>query len=231
MNLKKLVLVLCMICALSVSTTVMASPINALVFSNNPAFNSGGSALFTSAGGSITNAAIDQVVNLNTFLGGQLNGTCGASGTAACLSITTGSLISSTSTQRTYAPGTLSIFGMFGINPSATLFATTFASNVVVQMNMPSRTGTVQGTLSPGTLDPVLAAFLGVMNSTVGGTNNNSIFRLAVNLTNGNVGGTISTSAVQADALSTVPEPGSMMLLGTGLLSLGAYVKRRRKSA
>ena len=75
--------------------------------------------------------------------------------------------------------------------------------------------------LSPVTYSFPFASFPGVLMNSV------DYIRLDVDFTNSAKGNDISVDFLGAD----IPEPGTLILLGSGLLGLAGYVRRRKKKA
>jgi hypothetical protein len=174
--------------------------------------NSGGTLSGSNSGLSLSGSTLIAVDGLNG--GGLITGNLGS------LSFSTGALTScSLQMGGTFAAG-----GSFNITgngtngiPNGTLFSGTFSSPVtwtLVTLANGTHNYTLTGTLS-GTTNSGM--------STVGVT-----VQLTINTGHGFFNG--STTISSGDTNVVVPEPGSLSLLGTGLIGLAGIVRRKLKS-
>jgi len=175
--------------------------------------NSGGTLAGSNAGLSLSGSALAAVNGLNG--GGLITGS-----NLGSVSFQTGALTSgSLQMGGTFAGGgwfTITGNGTNGV-PSATLFSGTFTSPVTWTMVTLSN-GTHNYTLTGGLSGTTASGY-----STVGVT-----VQLTINTGKGYFNGRSTISS--GDTNVVVPEPGSLGLLGTGLLSLGGVIRRKLKA-
>ena len=199
-------LLLLAVLALALPTAVFAS-------SSVDFTNSGGTLSGSSSGLTLSGSTLIAVNGLNG--GGLITGN-----DLGSVSFTTGALTSgSLQMGGTFAAGgtfTITGNGMNGV-PSGTLFTGTFSGPVTWTL-VTLANGTHNYTLTGS-----LSGWTGSGASTVGVT-----VQLTINTGKGFFNG--STTISSGDTSIVVPEPGSLGLLGTGLLGLAGVVRRKLKS-
>ncbi len=191
----------------------LALPMAAFASSGVDFTNSGGTLSGTNSGLSLSGSVLVAVNGLNG--GGLITGSNLGSVTFTTGALTSGSL----AMGGTFAAGgsfTITGNGSNGI-PNGTLFSGTFSSPVSWQLV----------TLANGTHNYILT---GVMTGTTmsGFSTNGVTVQLTINTGKGFFNG--STQISSGDTNIVVPEPGTLTLLGTGLISLAGAVRRKLKA-
>lgn len=189
----------------------LALPLTA--FAGNVDFSNSGGTLTGSAAG--LTLAGSELIGINGLGGGLITGSLGT------VTFSTGSLISMSATGATFnSGGSFVITGNPGINgvPSGVIFSGVF-------------TGTVTLTLVSATAGGDIYTLSGAISGTwYNGTTVSGATSQIYLFTGKN--GWMGTSTVgSGDTLiSTVPEPGTLGLLGTGLVGLAGVIRRKLKA-
>jgi len=197
---------------LLLAVLALALPIAAFANSGVDFTNSGGTLSGTNSGLSLSGSTLAAVNGLNG--GGLITGNLGS------VTFSTGAL-SSGSLQMggTFAAGgtfTVTGNGTNGI-PNGTLFSGTFSGPVTWQLV----------TLANGTHNYILTGVL--TGTTMSGFSTNGVtVQLTINTGKSFFNG--STTISSGDTNIVVPEPGTLSLLGTGLITLAGAVRRKLKA-
>jgi PEP-CTERM motif len=171
---------------------------------------------FTNSGGSISGNSAGLTLSGSELIAIHVNGGGTTTGTLGAVNFTTGALTSGNiTTGATFAAG-----GTFTIIGTGVDFVGTFSGPV---------TWTPSGTVG------VDGSIYYTLSGNVSGTYNGVAFTgFTAQLTflagkNGFTGGPIALASGDT-VISTVPEPGTLGLLGTGLVGLAGIVRRKLKS-
>ena len=197
---------------LLLAVLVAALPIAAFANSNIEFDNSGGTLSGSSSGLSLSGSELTTVNGLNG--GGLLSGNLGT------VSFTTGALTGSLQMGGTFAAGgsfTITGNGTNGI-PNGVIFSGSFSSPVKWIWIPPDSSNPFNQYILMGTISGTLEGFA------TSGMNVQLTFPSA-DLFNGSIPVASGNTFVVV-----VPEPGTLTLLGTGLMSLAGTVRRKLKA-
>jgi hypothetical protein len=120
-----------------------------------------------------------------------------------------------------------------GINSVTTLVQGTFDSflnekhETSVSMNAKTGRGGINGYLFVTSIDPALAQALKLLGGQGRGFLSDMFFNLTFNNTNNSWGGNVNSTDL---IVTPLPEPSSLLLLGSGLLGVAGFLERKRAS-
>ncbi len=233
---------------LGLTIGVTAATADTITFDNSSLHPDGSFSIGTTV--SLNNGVVDAVAHDVPLFGFNVTGTCGTAGTFGCLNLTTGTflgpVLATTANDFAYnGGGSVTVTGgiaSLSLPDNTVLFSGSFdpTANVILQFDddcvtTPAQcTGSLTGTLAPGTFNPVLAAAFGVNPNSLGGDDQSlflSFAGLSMPLAGepvGTAGGNTNQLEVVTPGVAAVPEPTTMVLMGSGLLVLARGLRRTR---
>jgi len=178
--------------------------------------NSGGTLSGSSAGLSLSGSTLIAVNGFNG--GGLVTGSDLGSVTFSTGALTSGSL----QMGGTFAGGGSFVISGLGTNglPNGAIFTGSFSGPVTWTLI----------TLANGTHNYTLTGSLTGIWSSSGATVNGATVQLTINTGKGFFNGMTTISSGDTNILTTVPEPGTLGLIGTGLVGLAGVMRRKLKS-